>query len=792
MQAKKIDENLLINKYTNWVIKNRWYIIIVTLILTGLFGSGGRLLKIDTDYRAFFGKDNPQLQSFEEIQNTYSKNDNILFVLAVEDEEVFTKNKLDAIEKLTEEAWKIPYSSRVDAITNFQHSYSEEDDLIVEDLVQDAINKSSEQLKHAKVIALSEPFLFKRLISENAKVTGVNVTLQFPKKEMSETPEAAAYARNLAEKIEKKYPGIKVYITGVAMLNNAFSEASINDMQTLTPLMFLAMFLIMFFSLRSVSGTITTILVITFSTATAMGIAGWFATGITPPSAQAPTIIMTLAIADSIHILVTILREMGLGRSKEFAIRESIRVNMQPVFLTSISTIIGFLTMNFSEVPPFNHLGNITSVGVLAAFVFSITFLPAFISVLPIKIKKVKEKKDTDKFINTLADFVIKRRKSLFYSGILTTLIFGAFIFSNRLDDSFVEYFDESVDFRTDTDFTTNNLTGIYQLQFSLFADESGGISNPEYLNKLEEFANWYRIQDKVLHVNSFTDVMKRLNKNMHSDDKSFYSVPQSRDLAAQYLLLYEMSLPYGLDLNNQINVDKSATRFIVTLNDVSSKQILELTELGENWLKKNAPNYMSAYGTGAAVMFSNISKINIKSMINGSIVALLLISGLMVFALRNRKIGILSLVPNLMPAIMGFGLWGLTNGRIDTGLSIVMGMTLGIVVDDTIHFLSKYIRARKEFSLTPEDAVRYSFTTVGRALIITSSILVVGFGILSFSSFLMNGHMAKLTAITILIALIADFLFLPALLMKVEEYKSLVDDGKEKPRNLVTANAEI
>ena len=137
-------------------------------------------MRFDTNYRVFFGKDNPQLKTFEALQDIYTKNDNILFVVASTDKDIFTDQSMDAIEKITEAGWQIPFSIRVDAVTNFQHTRAEGDELIVEDLVEDALQKSSAELANAKVIALSEPFLFKRLISENASVTGVNVTLQFP------------------------------------------------------------------------------------------------------------------------------------------------------------------------------------------------------------------------------------------------------------------------------------------------------------------------------------------------------------------------------------------------------------------------------------------------------------------------------------------------------------------------------------------------------------------------------------------------------------------------------------
>lgn len=753
-----------IEVYARWVLRWRWPIAIVTILLTLLMGSGAQGLYFNTEYRAFFSDDNPQLQAFEALQDVYTKNDNILFVLAAKEGAVFTPATLDAVETMTAEAWKVPYAIRVDAITNFQHTHAEEDDLIVEDLVEGAADQSPALLAEVQAIALNEPLLQNRLIDAEAQVTGINVTLQLQGEKADEVTEAVAFARNLADEIRAEYPDVEVYTTGFAMLNNAFQEVSKNEMATLMPLMFLAMVLVMIFAMRSVSGTAGTMLVIIFSSMAAMGLAGFFKIGLTPPSAQAPTIIMTLAIADSIHILVTMFREMRKGLSKYDAIVESIRVNMMPVFLTTISTVIGFLSLNFSDVPPFNHLGNITAAGVTAAFVYSVLFLPAFIAILPVRVRVKKQTKST--LIDRLADFVIVKRRALLWTAAASVLFLAAFIPSNELDDRFVEYFDERIAFRTDTDFISENLTGIYQAEFSLGSGASGGISDPAYLEKVESFATWYREQPGVVHVNTFTDIMKRLNKNMHGDDPAYYRLPDTRDLAAQYLLLYEMSLPYGLDLNNQIDVDKSATRFTVTLENMSTTEIRELSNQGEQWLKANAGDEMFSYGSGPAIMFANIAGLNNRSMLIGSVLALVLISVLMIFALRSLKLGLLSFFPNLVPVVMAFGIWGMTAGVVNLGLSIVIGMTLGIVVDDSIHFLSKYLRARREQGLSAADAVRYSFASVGRALVVTSVILVIGFSILATSAFGMNSSMGIMTAMTIALALIVDFFFLPPLLM--------------------------
>jgi predicted RND superfamily exporter protein len=256
----------------------------------------------------------------------------------------------------------------------------------------------------------------------------------------------------------------------------------------------------------------------------------------------------------------------------------------------------------------------------------------------------------------------------------------------------------------------------------------------------------------------------------MHGDDPAYYRLPEQRELAAQYLLLYEMSLPYGLDLNNQINIDKSATRVAITAKTLSSNEVLALEDRAQQWLKVNGLPSMQVPGASTTIMFANIGYRNIRGMLFGATMALVLISIILIVALRSVKFGLISLIPNLAPTAMAFGLWGLLVGEVGMGLSVVVGLTIGIVVDDTIHYLSKYLRARREKGLSPQEAVRYAFRSVGLALWVTSVVLIAGFLILSLSHFYPNSSMGIMTAVTIAFALMADFLFLPPLLMKLED----------------------
>jgi predicted RND superfamily exporter protein len=476
---------------------------------------------------------------------------------------------------------------------------------------------------------------------------------------------------------------------------------------------------------------------------------------------------MTLAVADSIHILVSMLALMRKGRSKEEALRDSLRTNFLPISITSVTTIIGFLALNFSDSPPFNHLGNITAIGIGAAWLFSILLLPAVLRVLPVKTRgRFGNTTRGDAAFDAISQFVIARAKPILVVGALLAVALIATLPKLEFNDQWVDYFDQRVTFRTDTDTALATMPGIYPMEFSIKAKGPGGISDPEYLHNLARFAEWLRLQPEVEHVFSYTDIIKRLNKNMHGDDTDYYGIPKDRNLAAQYLLLYEMSLPFGLDLNDRINVDKSATRVTATLRNVSTAKTRAFLVKSQDWLRAHLPQHMWTKATSANVMFSFISQRNIESMLVGNGVAVVLIALVLMLALRSFRLGALSLIPNLLPILMTYGLWTLLVGRLGMAAATVSATSLGIIVDDTVHFLAKYRRARREHSYDQPRAIRYAFHNVGPALTANSLILAAGFALLALSTFKVNLEMGLLTALAIGMALAFDFLVLPALLM--------------------------
>ena len=764
-----------VERFGAGVLRWRWPILALTLIFVVIMAAGGRYLTISNDSRIFFSEDNPQLIAFEALEATYTEANTVLIAIAPqpgsEADGIFTREALQAVAELTEQGWLLPYSTRVDSLTNYSHSWADGDELIVEDLVPDTSNLSAGDLEHIEDIALKEIQLVNRLVAADGRTTAVLVNFVMPDDDVEAVEQVSDQVRDIVDQARAAHPDLAYYVTGSIITSRAFGDATFDDLTTLGPIIIGVIFVVMAFLLRSIIGTIATLLVVLFAALTAMGAAGWSGMVLSSGNVGAPTIIMTVAIAHSVHVISTIMLGMRSGMAKREAILESLRVNFHPVFLTTLTTAIGFLSMNFSDAPPFHNLGNLVAMGVASAMIFSLTFVPAFVYILPLRVKPRAEGKRA--FFEGFADFVIHRRRPLLWGMGAVIIGLAAGIPQVELNDNWTNYFDKRYEFRRDTDYIINNLSGVEAIEFSLPAGEEGGINDPEYIANVERFAEWYRGQPKIVHVSAFPDIMKRLNMNMHGDDPAYYHIPEDPELAAQYLLLYELSLPFGRDLNDQIDVAKSATRMTVIGRDMSAKEQRESADKANAWMKENLPAEMAAEATGLTMMFAYISKRNIEGMLRGTVIAMAIISLILIVALKSVPIGLLSLLPNFVPAAMSFGLWGYLVGNVGVAASVVTAVTFGIVVDDTIHFLSKYLRARRERGLDSLQAVRFAFRSVGHALWTTTAVLAAGFIVLSTSGFEVNWNLGLLTAMTIVIALAADFFFLPPLLMKLDRRKS-------------------
>ncbi|MYB34319.1 MAG: MMPL family transporter [Gammaproteobacteria bacterium] len=765
-------------RYGEWVISARISIIVAAIIASIVAASGIMSLNLVTDYRAFFEKDNPELQAYNLLESTYEKSDNVLFMIVPDDRNATSQQALAAALWLTEHSWQIPFGSRVDSISNFPAMSSDRDGLVVRNLVTPEIIGDEAKRQEILDIALADPRLAGNLIARDGRVSAVNVTIKLPDDNNAESIASVAdHARNLVVEAREKFPGIDFRLVGTVIINQTFTEASIATMGTVLPASLVVMALIIWFLTRGLASVVAIGAVVVLSVVATMGLAGWTGIPFSSATSATPIIVLTLAVANCLHVLVTVQERIGAGDSCADAVIRSIEVNLYPVFLASLTTAIGFLMINFSEVPLYRHLGTLVAIGTSVSFLLSVSFLPALISLLPIKAHHA----DQGRFsIAAISEMTIRHRTTLLWGSILVVVGLSAAVPQNELNDVVTNFFEEDVQLRKDTDFLDENLSGNTVIEYSISANGPGEIADPIFLQDVATFADWFRVQPETRHVLVLSDTFRQLNKSMHDDKPESYRIPENRNLASQFLLLYELSLPFGLDLNNRIDVAKSSTRMTVTARTLSTDELLELDARAKSWLEGNAPSFSEVHSSGPALMFAHIGDRNIRAMLVGTVIAFLCIAVILILAFRSLRIGLMSLVANFVPGLMAFGMWGMMVGEVGLALSVVLAMTIGIVVDDSVHFLCKYLHARRHLHRDPEDSVRYAFRTVGRALYSTTAILTAGFLILGFSDFLPTGQMGQLTAIVIALALICDFLLLPPLLLMI--------DRQPKGRNMVNS----
>ena len=763
--------NGFIERLADFVVNNRIRMSVLTLICAFAVFAGIPNLKLDTDGRVFMAADNPDKILLDRFEQEFAKDDNLAIIVKPADGDVFTPRTLGAIGELTEELWNLPYVRLVNSITRFQNTYADGDMMVVEDLVPDPQTVTPEEAAAARDTALDRIEIINSLISADGSATAISVIFRLPGVDLvSEIPNINAEAEPLLARYRAEYPEIEFKASGSVAISQAFATASQKDGETLTPSMLVAMLLVVGILLRSVTGALLILVLAALSALVSLGALGWTRIPINSATAVAPLMVITLAVASSVHILSSIRQTMQETSDRTEWARRALADHGLGITVAIFTTAIGFLSLNFSISPPFRQLGNMVAAGMVGVWVFTIFLLPGLICWLPMR--QIKKAASVDRFMVWLGEFVIRNQRRLLLGIPLVILGFAAGISQIKLEDDFLRYFDERFETRRATDLYETNLGGLNVLEYSVDTGVESGINSVAYLESLDAFASFLRDQPEVSHIRILSDTIKRLNMNMNGDDPAFYRIPDTDEEASQYLFLYELSLGYGMDLTDQINVDRSSTRVSAFVPFATTTQLLELDDKVQAWFAENAAELANPV-TGQTHVYTMISARDVPSMLKGTTLALVFISFVIFLVLRNLKLGLVSLVPNLVPAAMGFGLWGFMVGNVTLAVSIVVAMTLGIVVDDTVHFILKYANARKRGE-SAEDAVRYAFKSVGMALTVTSLGLVIGFAILGQSGFAVNRDMARLTAITLSFALFVDFLFLPPLLIFLDRMKTM------------------
>lgn len=740
-----------------------------TLLLLVLFGTQILHMAFNGDLKVMFDKDNHYLQLLEQFDVRYQQSNHLLILVEPADQAVFRVENLQALEQISAEASRLPHAVRVDSLTRYPRVQVNGDALEIVPLVTDSgrVDPLAVDLDAIRRYAETDPQVWGKLVSRQGNAAAVVVTLTLPAPQLAAQHELMTAARELQQRIRQQFPGMKVYLNGDAAIEDAIVQVTMEDMLLVNPLVFTVIFLLVGVFLRARVAIMSTVAVVGVSTGLSMGFLVWLGFAINPITLMAPAVIMVLAVLDSVHIMTQYIINLREGMEKIAAMTASLKKNANPVFWTSATDAVGFLSMNFGDSPPFRDMGNMASIGVMIAFGVTYTVLPAVALLFPAQVESTPLMLSTG--MRSLTGRVLRMRGIVLWGALGLIAVTGFSIPKLNVNDDLASYFDESLEIHESLQFARQNMEGVQFILYSVGGERADQINEPDFLRQTARFEQWLLQQPEVSSVDSYLNLLRRINQALHGDDPVWAVLPESRELAAQYLLLYEMSLPEGMDLTRDLSQDRSSLRLVVNVRASDNQTLLGLEARARQWLQQQAPD-LKADATSELLMFAHMGTSIILSMMDGSLFTLLFVTLMMMIGLRSLRFGLLSMIPNVAPPIVIYGLWTLTVGHVNHAVAMTFSITMGLIVDDTIHLMSKYLDGRR-CGLSPEQAIAESLASSGAAVVVSSLTLGIGFLLLSLSRFTVNDTLSLLTAGIIFMALLFDLIFLPVLLVRLDRF---------------------
>ena len=756
--------------YVNILQKYRWAIVILIPLFVLILASNMKNLSFEGSYRIWFGEDSKILKNYDDFRLIFGNDDSVTITFKDENG-IFNKKALSTIQTITEQLWKTKYITRVDSLTSFQYIYASKEDpdeILVEDFILDLENKDENYFKTKKQIATTDTQLLNSFINKAGDTTMIVARL-VPKAGESEdiSFELMELIHDIINPIQKD-TGYHFFLNGGAAITTAFVTIAQSDGSTFTPMVVVSVMILLLLLFRKVGGALIPMSVVILTVMVVLSIQAILGYKLNNFTANIPVFIIAIGIADAVHIYIIWLMYRKKGLDNINSVSRTLSKNMMPIFLTSLTTSVGFASLAISEVVPVATLGIATATGAVLAFILSITIMPALLLISGNKIKyeqnlelKHDEEIIEDKY-KKIADFIISNNKRII---VITTVLFVVFaigLFQVKVDSNTIRYFDKDVEIRKGTEFTMNNLTGPMAYEIIVDSKEKNGIKNPKFMKTVQRFYDEYQAEFKdVRHINSLMDVVKQFNKVMNGSNEQFYKVPDKQDLIAQYLFFYSMSLPQGLELSDKMDIEQRLLRVSAQINLVDTSKDIAMITWAENWWK-NTP--YSATVVGQTAMFAYMQSDVTNTLIYSISMALAVVSIMMLVIFKNIKMLAIFLLPNILPIVLVIGIMGWLGINIDLGVAIAGAIVLGVAVDDSIHFFYKYFDAKKK-GYDMRDTLAYVYKYSGSAILFTTIILSASFLVFLGSNFAPNYNFGVVTAAALIIAFIADLLLLPALL---------------------------
>ncbi len=790
----------MMGKLGEFIHDNPLKVLLVVLLLLALPISHVPQIKMDTSTEGFMHPEDPVLIEYNKFRAQFGRDERI--VLALKSDNIFTLKFLNTLKEIHEAIEeKVPYLNDVTSLYNVRNTRGEGDKLITDDLLE-PFPTTVEDVARIKKQAMASHFYKDLLISQDGKMTTIVIETDAysheGEKEVSDvdafdegfgddltgsTDSQSAYpveaktfltdAENheLLEAILKiveqyKSDDLEIYVAGSPAVNNALKAQMQADMQKFMRITFLIIIVFLFIMFRRASAVFYPLLVIILSLLATVGTMAWAGTAFKLPTQIVPSLLLAVSIGATVHILSIFFDKFNATGDKREALKYTLGHSGLAIAMTSVTTAIGVGSFSGSEVAPIADLGTFASFGVMVSLFLTLTLLPALLSLTALKQKPKKEADRLDVLMKKLSIMPIKYYKSIIVASLV--LVAVALFSASKIELSHnpLFWFQPDDYNRVSTIEIDKALNGSVTIEVVVDTKEENGWNDPQRLEMLNTFsADLEKYVDSYTHIGkvvSLATIVKETNRALHENKEEFYSIPNDANLVSQELLLFENS--GSDDLEDVVDSQFSKARITIKLpwtDAVKSHDVLSYVKAEAT---KRFPND-DVVTTGMIPLLINTFANSVHSSVESYMIAFVLITFMMMLILGSVRIGLLSMIPNLTPIILGLLIMSVANIPLDMFTLLIGSIAIGLAVDDTIHFMHNFRRYYLQ-SGDASKAIEQTFYTTGKAMVITTIVLSLGFYAYMMADMISVQNFGLLTGSVIVLALLADLLLAPALMI--------------------------
>lgn len=742
------------------------YGVICLVVLTTLFFSFQLTnIKIDPRVEIFLHQSNPVEKVFNANKKEFVSYADIL--VGMLHSNVYTSSSLKKIEAITEEIKAIKGVKKVTSILTVRTIKGNESGFVITPMSVEGLAPSTQE----EVVAFREKVgswdaYDDIYITKDGKGTAIAVALD----ENVETDQIVPIYYQFQD-IMKKYEGPEqFFISGTKVVEALQGHYMIKDMKLLVPLVILILLISLFLFFRNLRGMILPLIGVTISCTWTMGLMALIKIPITMITSALPVALMAVSSAYGIHVLENVLTDSSNGHQGKEGILSSVNRVALPVIMAGLTTVASFISLCTTPIVPIRQFGLLSAFGIFNALVISLTFIPAVLSLLDKYGMKHTSHHHTNKdlmgpVLNWLSRVTLSHSALILSSAVflLFISIFGAL--QMKSDLNLIEDFQKNSPIRIADDILNKKFAGTSQFNVVFKGKNANDIKDPEVLHKIERLQDELKTIDNVGKAVSIVDFIKRMNQSMHDGDPAYYIIPESREIIAQYLLLFSFS-GGGEDLDSFVDFDFKDSQILLQMKTQSGYLAQEVADTVDRFEKKELSGesaVASIITTGSAMLAKEFNRLVVFSQITSFIVAFILVMFVTAISFRSFKLGIYSIIPLIAPIVLNFGIMGISGIKLNAATSIIASLAVGMGIDYSIHFLSRY---RHEIAIfnDVDRAIRMSIQTSGRAILYNALAVAAGFLVFVPSNFVILCQMGILVALVMMTTSIAAILLLPAI----------------------------